>query len=327
MTMELYREYATLVIHRNFSSAAKALHISQPTLSRHMIALEKEMKQELFFSTQPLTLTFAGKIVLRYATEFLDLYSSLQNELTSTSKVLAEHIRIQDLLHIEALFYEIAKASEITKERYPNACFSYVTPPSGLTPFEMIEKKYTDIAFLFTMNKTPYKIAEEIPDGIEAIPIPRFHGTLCFGVDKNSALAERDDLKLADFSKTCFYFPARRYYDSFKEAFVAICKESGFTPRFELIPVNNPLEFYNQRACDNVYVLNKLDIKAHTLIQSSLQDKVKFVSLTDTKIYVDAFALYDIDNVSSALEDFTENLLECVERSSISKYCQKQMTG
>ena len=51
--------------HGSLSKAANGLNISQPTLSRHLIAMEKELGQSLFErSTQGLTLTpFAGSLM------------------------------------------------------------------------------------------------------------------------------------------------------------------------------------------------------------------------------------------------------------------------
>ena len=41
MNTEWLHEYIVFARHLNFSSAAKALNMAQPTLSKHMIALEK----------------------------------------------------------------------------------------------------------------------------------------------------------------------------------------------------------------------------------------------------------------------------------------------
>lgn len=41
MNTEWLQEYIVFARHLNFSSAAKTLNMAQPTLSKHMIALEK----------------------------------------------------------------------------------------------------------------------------------------------------------------------------------------------------------------------------------------------------------------------------------------------
>ena len=71
MDISLYHEFVTLASHRNYSAAARDLNMSQPTLSRHMNALGKELKCQLFYDTRPLTLTVAGEQTLRFASKII----------------------------------------------------------------------------------------------------------------------------------------------------------------------------------------------------------------------------------------------------------------
>ena len=43
MDIELYREFMTLATHKSFVAAAQALNMSQPSLSRHMATLSREV--------------------------------------------------------------------------------------------------------------------------------------------------------------------------------------------------------------------------------------------------------------------------------------------
>lgn len=79
MNIELYKEFICLAKYLNFSEAAYALHISQPTLSRHIAQLEYELKTPLFIrnqSTRQLSLTSAGEILLPDAQKIINYYEA-----------------------------------------------------------------------------------------------------------------------------------------------------------------------------------------------------------------------------------------------------------
>ena len=66
-------QYAALLSRvRSFSQAAESLGISQPALSKQIIALEEELGVKLFDrSTSPLTVTAAGEHFARQAEQLL----------------------------------------------------------------------------------------------------------------------------------------------------------------------------------------------------------------------------------------------------------------
>ncbi|MDR3598595.1 LysR family transcriptional regulator [Clostridium sp.] len=65
----------------NFTKAAKRLFISQQSLSSHISKLEHDLGVELFNRTFPLTLTPAGKSLVKNATKILDLKEQSVKEL------------------------------------------------------------------------------------------------------------------------------------------------------------------------------------------------------------------------------------------------------
>jgi DNA-binding transcriptional LysR family regulator len=65
----------------NFTKAAKKLFISQQSLSSHILKLENDLDVDLFNRTSPLTLTPAGKSLVRSAIRILDLKEQSVKEL------------------------------------------------------------------------------------------------------------------------------------------------------------------------------------------------------------------------------------------------------
>lgn len=78
----LLHYFLTVARERNITNAAKALHITQPTLSRQMALLEQEIGAKLFFrDSRPLSLTDEGLLLRRRAEEILELIEKTEAEI------------------------------------------------------------------------------------------------------------------------------------------------------------------------------------------------------------------------------------------------------
>lgn len=77
LTMEYFLMVAA---KRNITKSAEELHITQQTLSAHIAALEKELACQLFIRSNPIRLTLAGEVFLRYATTIHGNYQAMWNE-------------------------------------------------------------------------------------------------------------------------------------------------------------------------------------------------------------------------------------------------------
>ena len=148
MQADVFREFATLVVHGSFSSAASELHVSQPTLSRHISALEKELRTELIAATNPLRLTPAGTIVFKASTQVNDVLQSMYRKLKDEAQTRSETFRIDARAIASfrtALLYAIDEATRLN----PGAHFELVQPPAGIEPLDAIESDHCDLSFTF----------------------------------------------------------------------------------------------------------------------------------------------------------------------------------
>lgn len=79
------RYFMTIAQEKNISQAARRLYISQPSLSRFLSDLEKELGVSLFLrETGSLTLTSAGDSFCRYIEKLKDLEASFSDEIKHT---------------------------------------------------------------------------------------------------------------------------------------------------------------------------------------------------------------------------------------------------
>lgn len=95
MNIKQLHYFHELARHRHFAKAAKACHITQPTLSASITALEKNLGTDLVVRTsQFVALTEAGQLVRQYAERMLLEQEALKQELALFHGELSGTLRI-----------------------------------------------------------------------------------------------------------------------------------------------------------------------------------------------------------------------------------------
>ena len=87
MSIEELNIFVTVAQALNFTQAAEKLHFSQPTLSRHISELERELGYELLIrTTRKVELTEFGRYFLIEAKRLLRSYNQLLDQLSNLGK-------------------------------------------------------------------------------------------------------------------------------------------------------------------------------------------------------------------------------------------------
>lgn len=119
MDIRVLRYFLAIAREESISSAAQALHMTQPPLSRAMSDLESEVGKQLFIrGNRKVTLTEDGLLLRKRATEIIELVEKTQNELSCT-----DHESISGDIYIgggetDAIRMIAKVATELQKE-YP----------------------------------------------------------------------------------------------------------------------------------------------------------------------------------------------------------------
>jgi DNA-binding transcriptional LysR family regulator len=91
----ILKQVLVLNEEKNFARAAEELHLSQPTLSRNIQALEKRLGNQLFDRVpRNLRLTTFGELVVRHAEKIVVATSLLENEIAQFSNLQAGHLKL-----------------------------------------------------------------------------------------------------------------------------------------------------------------------------------------------------------------------------------------
>lgn len=144
MELRILRYFFMVAKEQSFTRAAEQLHITQPTLSRQLAALEEELGIELFIRKgKNIMLTDEGMLLKRRALEILDLEERTLEELKRTEEVIEGTVTVGcgEFAAVETL----AKICKKYKEKYPLVQIAIHTATAD-TIYEMMNKGLVDVA-------------------------------------------------------------------------------------------------------------------------------------------------------------------------------------
>lgn len=122
MELRVLQYFLAVAREQNISSAAESLHLSQPTLSTQLKALEKELGKQLLIrgtkGSRKVLLTEEGMLLRKRAEEILELVRMTESEISLSNEVIAGDVYIgtgeSDMIRI------FARAAKSIQERYPD---------------------------------------------------------------------------------------------------------------------------------------------------------------------------------------------------------------
>lgn len=197
MDIRVLRYFLTVVREENISRAADILFITQPTLSRQLQELEKELDTKLFIrGKNKITLTDSGMLLRRRAEELVELVDKTEREFLCKEKSLSGTISIGcgETLAVKVLSEIIAAFSK----EYPEVCFELYTGAADYIK-EKIDHGLLDVGLLLE------------PIEIEKYEYTRLKQTERWGIVFRSdhPLCEKDVVTVDDIKDIPLIFPRR----------------------------------------------------------------------------------------------------------------------
>src|ERR1700692_3394570 len=118
MELRALRYFVELVKQKNFTAAAERMHVTQPTISKMVKALETEVGAPLLLrESRQLTLTDVGEIVYRRGLDVLAAHAQLEAELNELGSLARGTLTIGIPPMGGPLFTPIVATF---RKRYPN---------------------------------------------------------------------------------------------------------------------------------------------------------------------------------------------------------------
>lgn len=144
--IRLLHYFLMVAREQSITGAAKALHITQPTLSRQMTLLEEQLGVKLFLrDSRPLSLTNEGLLLRRRAEEILELVEKTKTEVSTREEQVEGTVSIGcgELASVKLLTEWIADFSQ----QYPRVGFDMYTANADQIRHRM-DDGLTDIGLL-----------------------------------------------------------------------------------------------------------------------------------------------------------------------------------
>ena len=277
MQIESLRSFITLVQFGSYTDAARALYVSQPTLSKRISALEKELGVPLLFNEKPLLLTEAGRLLMTYASSVVAQTDTLELQLSKLRGAKAELIRVQDMTFFTHFAAKSAQVKEAVRKQFPGVTFETVRCKTHQTPLDALLSHDLDIGVQLNIVKNPLDAPKPTCEGYEVQPFYGAVGELRLGVARDSAMASKPNLRLEDFAGSRFMFMADRRYESLAQDFRALCLEAGFLPNIEYVTTTNSLDFWARDYDGGVMIIDAVPGMQFTEVDNTLLQKYKAI--------------------------------------------------
>ena len=164
MTLEQLQYFCDIAEQLNFTRAAELLFISQPTLSRQISLLEREVGAVLLQrDTRRVTLTPAGRLVYQSFKEILERLNRMQQDIWNMTNNIEGSFRVASINFFYPELYDIYRRYSTM---YPNVDFSIQKYDNGLFT-NMVANGEVDlgVGFSFDLPADPSSI------GLEVMPL------------------------------------------------------------------------------------------------------------------------------------------------------------
>ncbi|MCD7756251.1 MAG: LysR family transcriptional regulator [Firmicutes bacterium] len=147
MEFRVLEYFLAVTREQSILGAAESLHLTQPTLSRQLTALEQELGKQLFIrGNRKITLTEEGMLLRKRAEEILELVRKTEDEISLTSERIAGDIHI-GAGESDGLRTLIKAAREI-REAYPEVHF-HIVSGDKVTVLEALDRGLLDFGMVF----------------------------------------------------------------------------------------------------------------------------------------------------------------------------------
>ena len=192
----ILKQVLVLNEEKNFARAAQALHLSQPTLTRNVQALEEKLGYKIFDrSPRNLQLTPFGELLIRHAEKIVSASTQLENEIAQFSNLQSGQLRFGvGPFPAETSF---SRTIGLFNEQFPNI------------HIQSIVNNWEHLHFLLLNEKIEFFVAEtsemENKDSLEISPLQSHPGIFFCRADH--PILEKENIGMADCMQYSMILP------------------------------------------------------------------------------------------------------------------------
>lgn len=220
ITLVQIEYFLAVARHLNFTEAAKSLYVSQPSLSKQIAILEKEIGVQLFYRTRrDVRLTAAGVVLFKEIGGVIDIIETAISK--SKEPDLGENstLTIGCLEAMDTTIF-LPKIIKSFKKKYPS-----VNLVLERHSFKLLREKLINgsLDIIFTLS---FEIDDSL--GILSNVIHKGNGYIV--MEASNPLASKKDLSLRDVKDENFVMISRDESPKGYDGILSLCRRYGFTP-------------------------------------------------------------------------------------------------
>lgn len=246
MEIQILRDFIVLTECRNFTRAAEKLHLTQPTLSKHIAAMEKELGCTLLDrSRRMVELTKEGELLAAAAIQIVEAFDYCQ---TRISKLVEQRpIRVAGILYDNAVSAITSIATSLLETKN--------TPPviytSVAQEFDFLQQLLDDNADI----SISYVTSEQIEEfELERVPLTRTRFVAM--LNNTNPLGQLKEMSIDQLRNTRFIKFADNYSICGWNIIEKVCNDHGFEPRTRTVLGKNTSNYTNTEVgADEVVIL------------------------------------------------------------------------
>lgn len=201
MELRVLQYFLAVAREQNISSAAESLHLSQPTLSTQLKALEQELGKQLLIrktkGSRKVLLTEEGMLLRKRAEEILELVRMTESEISLSNEVVAGDVYIgtgeSDMIRI------FAKAAKNIQKKHPDIHYHILSGNAAFVQ-DYLDRGLIDFGVVYSpVDPNVYSCVK--------VPVRDTWGVL---MRKDSPLAEKDSIQPQDLQNEPLIISAQK---------------------------------------------------------------------------------------------------------------------
>ena len=303
MRIEYLEEFIALARFLSFTETASKLNMSQPTLSKHINSLERELKVPLFSREgASLSLTKAGKLVLPHAFSIIEARKQMTIAAKQGMSALTPHLTIGGNVGLKTVLERINALADRFSEEYGVDVIeiSDIESDPNAT-MDMSDNSAPDFLFAY-VDET-----NEIEDDNDIRLIARV--PLSIVVNKNHRLANRESVTLEDLRTEVFIKLEGSYVSGSWRFIEAACLSAGFAPNCTHVYFPRISDFLKVtfRLQNEILVLTNDYIKQY---QAFMSENTVAVPIDDSRAYMPLSVMFSMSNANPLIDEALEIIMD-----------------
>lgn len=302
MNLEYLKEFVELAKRLNYTETARALMMSQPTLSKHIGQLERSLKLTLIRRDgNTLRLTNEGGALLPFAYQVLDAVDDFQAKASELRIAPVPKLTISGLTDEGPSTEVLGFLISLLSDKYGAGCIE-VKSQYNRNLIDTLEAEEVDVVYdPIPLDETPQD------DSLVSLHVSDLH--LVAIVSNDHRLAERDEVALSDLRDETFAKFEGLYLSRSWGYIEQACERHGFSPKARSSHCASVAELFSLCASLGKTVL-VVGSNFGDRLPAGIKPFCKVLHISDPDAAIPFFFVYRKDNDNPVLLDAVRRIEE-----------------